>query len=295
MCQQMNLSKENLSKENLSKENLTEGFTHGGIFHADDVFATALLKILNPDIRVSRGFAVPKDFTGIVYDIGGGKYDHHQKDSRVRPNGVPYAAFGLLWEQFGRELLSEEDARNFDEVFIQPIDQSDNTGEENMISCLIADRLPTWQETPGHMDETFWEAVGFAQTILERRFRQIKADRDAYEIVFRKASQCTDAILHLEPVVPWKEALQSHDKDILYVIYPSIRGGYNVQAVPDRKDKNALRHPFPQSWRGAGSQELRNMTGINDLTFCHMSGFLCATETLEGAYSTAKLAIQADP
>ena len=81
--------------KNKFKEFFKEGFTHGGLFHADDVFATALLKILNPDIQISRGFSVPENFSGIVYDIGDGKYDHHQKKSRVRENGVAYAAFGL--------------------------------------------------------------------------------------------------------------------------------------------------------------------------------------------------------
>ena len=36
------------------------GFTHAGKFHADDVFATALLQILRPDIRITRGFVVPE-------------------------------------------------------------------------------------------------------------------------------------------------------------------------------------------------------------------------------------------
>ena len=49
-----------------------KGFTHGGKFHADDVFSTALLQILRPDIQVTRGFVVPDDFDGIVYDVGGG-------------------------------------------------------------------------------------------------------------------------------------------------------------------------------------------------------------------------------
>ena len=35
------------------------GFTHAGKFHADDVFATALLQILRPDIKITRGFVVP--------------------------------------------------------------------------------------------------------------------------------------------------------------------------------------------------------------------------------------------
>ena len=43
-----------------------KGFTHGGKFHADDVFSTALLQILRPDIQIIRGFTVPDDFDGIV-------------------------------------------------------------------------------------------------------------------------------------------------------------------------------------------------------------------------------------
>ena len=74
------------------------GFTHAGKFHADDVFATALLQILRPDIKITRGFVVPDDFDGIVYDIGFGMFDHHQEPRETRPNGIPYAAFGLLWQ-----------------------------------------------------------------------------------------------------------------------------------------------------------------------------------------------------
>ena len=48
------------------------GFTHGSKFHSDDVFATAFLKIINPGIEIIRGFEVPEDFDGIVYDIGRG-------------------------------------------------------------------------------------------------------------------------------------------------------------------------------------------------------------------------------
>ena len=48
------------------------GFTHGSKFHSDDVFATAFLKILNPGIEITRGFEVPENFDGIVYDIGRG-------------------------------------------------------------------------------------------------------------------------------------------------------------------------------------------------------------------------------
>jgi len=103
-----------------------KGFTHGGKFHADDVFSTALLQIVRPDIQVTRGFVVPDDFDGIVYDVGGGMFDHHQEPRETRPNGVPYAAFGLLWQVLGAQLVGEHQARLLDENFIQPLDLNDN-------------------------------------------------------------------------------------------------------------------------------------------------------------------------
>lgn len=76
------------------------GFTHAGKFHADDVFATALLQIIRPDIRITRGFVVPDDFDGIVYDIGFGMFDHHQEPREYRANGIPMrpsACCGGYW------------------------------------------------------------------------------------------------------------------------------------------------------------------------------------------------------
>ena len=43
---------------------------------------------------------------------------------------MPYAAFGLLWEQLGAGILGEELAQTFDEAFVQPLDNNDNTGEK---------------------------------------------------------------------------------------------------------------------------------------------------------------------
>ena len=113
-----------------------KAMTHGGKFHADDVFSGALLTILNPEIQIQRAFQVPEGYTGLVFDLGWGRFDHHQNGAPVRENGVPYAAFGLLWREFGEEFLlrhcsKEDTAREFarfDEQFVQPLDLDDNTG-----------------------------------------------------------------------------------------------------------------------------------------------------------------------
>lgn len=127
-----------------------KGFTHGGKFHADDVFATALLMIVRPDIKVTRGFVVPDGFDGIVYDVGCGMFDHHQEPRESRPNGVPYAAFGLLWRVLGAQLVGAHQARLLDENFVQPLDLNDNTGEQNswpmpsaaLTPCGIPAKIP---------------------------------------------------------------------------------------------------------------------------------------------------------
>ena len=52
-------------------------FTHGGKFHADDVFSSALLLYFNPEITITRGNKVPEDFKGIIGESGRGRDDRH--------------------------------------------------------------------------------------------------------------------------------------------------------------------------------------------------------------------------
>ena len=141
--------------EQIQKEHAA-AFTHGGKFHADDVFSAALLLHFNPQLTIQRGNRVPEDFAGIVFDIGRGEYDHHQKDSRIRENQVPYAAFGLLWEALGTEILSPEMAAQFDEKFVQPLDLNDNTGEKNELASMIGMFNPVWDDNSGS-DAAFLE------------------------------------------------------------------------------------------------------------------------------------------
>lgn len=273
--------------------NYDKAFTHGGIFHADDVFSAALLRMMNPDIFIERGNQVPDGYDGLVFDIGGGAFDHHQEDRRVRKNGIPFAAFGLLWEKYGENFLeSEEDRTDFDEKFVQKLDESDNTGEPNMIAECVAEFNPDWLEPDCNRDERFFEAVEFAQAILERKFKQIQAKRQAYTVVQGYLEKSRDGIMIMDRAVPWKKALKN--TDIYYVIFPSIRGGYMVQAVPQDESESGreLKKPLPEKWRGKTAEELAELTGIAGFTFCHLSGFICAVKELDEAVRVAELTMK---
>lgn len=57
--------------EQIKKPN-AKAFTHSGKFHADDVFSSALLLYLNPQITITRGNRVPEDYDGIVFILAEG-------------------------------------------------------------------------------------------------------------------------------------------------------------------------------------------------------------------------------
>lgn len=271
------------------KKKDARSFTHGGKFHADDVFSAALLFYINPEITILRGNRVPDDFDGIVFDIGRGAYDHHQRDSRVRENGVPYAAFGLLWEAVGAEILGEELAEEFDEAFVQPLDHNDNTGEKNELATLIGNFNPTWDAQGGN-DEAFFQAVSVAGLILENKFERYRgnerADRRVEEILEEHRQAVTSGkrdsedakILILPEFVPCQKRLS--ETEIAFVIFPSNRGGYCIQ--PQKKEYSMnYKCSFPSSWLGLEGEELSLVTGLKSAAFCHKGGFLMTCGTLE--------------
>ena len=85
--------------------------THSGTMHADEVFATAFLDLYIKDIKVFRTNTIDESIINdntLIYDIGRGSYDHHQEDAKKRENGITYCAFGLLWQDFGRDFLKKD-------------------------------------------------------------------------------------------------------------------------------------------------------------------------------------------
>lgn len=268
-------------------------FTHSGKFHADDVFSSALLLYLNPEITITRGNKVPDDFDGIVFDIGRGRYDHHQKDSRIRENGIPYAAFGLLWEDLGCEILGDELAEKFDEAFVQPLDNNDNTGEKNELASLIGSFNPSWDENGG-TDEAFFRAVSVAGMILENKFARYlgneRADKRIEEVLETRDQTGDSRILVLPEFIPCQKRLS--ETEVAFVIFPSNRGGYCIQ--PQKKEYSLnYKCSFPSEWLGLENEELQKETGLSSATFCHKGGFLMSVGDLSDAIRACQISLDA--
>lgn len=277
------------------------GITHAGVFHADDVFSAALLRMMYPAISFERVQKVPADVPEdtIVFDIGFGKYDHHQKDAKVRDNGIKYAAFGLLWQDFGKFFVSEENVSVFDANFVQSIDATDNGGEMNAMYQAVASFNPNWDDNFQDMDDAFYDAVDFAEDILHREILRMKSVDQANDAV-RKAYLSSEKlssdpednaspgdIVVLKNYMPWQNVLCPLNTK--FVIFPSARGGYSSQAVPYIAGGRDLKVPFPEEWAGAPRETLQAV--VPGMTFCHPGRFLISTEDLDSAINACKKAL----
>ena len=279
--------------------------THGGVFHGDEVMATAILSAIGP-VALNRTFRVPEDTKAFVYDIGGGKYDHHQRDGNgARENGVPYSSAGLIWRDFGHKLVSCDQAWTVvDQELIQGIDAVDNgvlpgvdyPAKPASVSNLISGFNPDW-DSEQKPDDAFIEAVSFAQGVLARAISSAESKARAKALVDAAIEASEGQIIALPQFAPWQEyVLTSEDPkatEALYVVFPSNRGGYNVQAIPDAIGSFGNRKPLPEAWRGVPANDLQAVSGVADANFCHKGGFIGGADSLDGALAMARKAIEA--
>ncbi len=288
--------------------------THGGKFHADEVMATVILMKVFGNITVSRTFIVPEDLKEdvIVYDIGFGQYDHHQKGGNgARENEVPYAACGLIWKKFGKKIVADTSNPNLvwnliDKDLIQGIDACDNgvmpkadfAAQTMNLSSIISGFNPNW-DSKEDSDIAFAKAVKFAEVVFDNTLASAISKANAQQIVEDAIEkvQVEEHIMVLDRFVPWQEYVFSSKNpkasEILFVIFPSNRGGYNWQCVPDGLGSFEQRKSVPEDWKGLRGADIQRVTGINTATFCHPAGFIGGAETFADAFALAKIAVEA--
>lgn len=266
--------------------------THAGKHHADDICASAMLRICGNLVkRFERDQVIPFSYT--QFDIGHGKYDHHQMDAKVRENGIPYSSFGLLYEDFGADMLriclpgfTQEQLDLLYVIFetnvVQLIDAQDNgvqldSPRYNWVAPMMysLDQL--------NDDDVLSE--GLKSVIL-----MVSKELSYYEAkVLVDAPRENPNILILETGLGWKKAVlefnnsvEDSDK-ILYVVLPSSAPTQvTLQAVNATDEGYELLKPLPTSWLDVYPKGCK---------FVHKNLFMASFNTFEEAISAAKSCI----
>lgn len=130
--------------------------------------------------------------------------------------------------------------------------------------------------------------MDFAQVILQKRLDGLFAVRRAAALTAEALARMEDGIVILPRFAPWKSVLSSSPAE--FVVYPSQRGGWTAQAVPEDGGGGTLKTPFPAEWTGCPEETLPAVSGVPELTFCHNGRFLIAAQTRDGAVAACRAA-----
>jgi hypothetical protein len=156
------------------------------------------------------------------------------------------------------------------------------TAEELGLSLYSLSCGLCWELRLSDDDSTVREK---AKDMIKKQIDTANAVNRADDKVREAYRQSKDGIVVLPCYLPWKNGL--YRSEALFVVYPSQRGGWSAQCVPDRKTKRS-KLPFPQSWAGQPPEVIAQKSGMQGITFCHASRFLISTDTRETAIAACR-------
>lgn len=240
---------------------------------------------------------------------------------------------GLVYKHYGLEIIAKEihlDKGHPDayklfvavyKSFIEAIDAIDNgVGQYDVdippnyvnntsLSSRIGRLNLDWTDPDQSVErenEAFQRAMSLAgNEFVESIHFHAKSWLPARSVVMdclatRKDVDSSGEIILLPKPCPWKlhifelEEEMKIDPSIKYVIYQDDRSSnWRVQAVAVSPDKYQSRKPLLSHWRGLTGEELCEVAAIPECIFVHMSGFIGANRSYEGALTMAKASLMA--
>ena len=95
-----------------------------------------------------------------------------------------------------------------------------------------------------------------------------------------------DKFIILNTYIPYEESLLNNEKanNLLFVAFPSNRGGYAIKTIPKSLEDKTARLDFPEEWAGLDEKKLQEVSGIKGLRFCHVGRFIVSCEDLDSVY-----------
>lgn len=304
--------------------NITRLITHDGMFHADEVLATVVLRTIFDQAELIRtrdpqilGTAGEES---VLYDVGGAydpdrnRFDHHQPGAPTRRDGSPYSAFGLVWDRYGAEYLEligvDADLipgvqEGVDRSIVIGIDLLDNGALDPSslgpaagltLPSLLMDLNPPYDAPDGAERAWFDVALRLAGDVLISRAKglesALRARREVLDAIERSGAS---PVLELPRGAPFRAAIEEAGADhILLVVHPR-KTDWVVSTVSVEEGSYTRRLDLPEGWAGLEGAALAARSGVPDAVFCHRSRFMAVAGTREGALRMAELALEPDP
>lgn len=284
--------------------NINTVVVHNGLFHADDTLTIAMLRTINPEIKVIRTrdpeiiAAHQNKSTSIVADVGLGEYDHHQKDAKVREDGHKYAAAGLVYNDIKEKLFPDnpELQKQFEDIVIKPVEHADNgeldlEEDRNPITRYVKSCIPAWNST-GSLEDGLIKALSELTPMIEDIMgnkeilpaltyieeltdKQEKENERAYDEGIETMEKVYAEVENKQVIeLPHPGIPRSNlcEKDTIFTIYKTLSNQVNIQAVPPEAGS------FDQkiSIYKDAFDDFKDKMGADANIFVHPAGFLAS-------------------
>lgn len=270
--------------------------THNGMFHADDVFAIALVKMMRlPGYRKVVRTRDPALMEGAEYviDVGckydGEKYfDHHQKEGcPTFADGQKKAACSLIWDRFGEEWLMTicRDVPMVEYVFekmhqfFRGISEWDNGTQHRGNVMNISEEIRMMnisQFDDDQQDKMFSIIVKQKLDVLLlmlRRYCTVFGEIAVLENAVKASEDEKPVLILPHGGLPISEVNTTGYTCFLY----GTKNGFNIQAIKDVQPDGSMKS------RALADESIRGLSNITlghtRVEFVHASGFFAAVST----------------
>lgn len=278
---------------------------HDGIFHADEVTASAFLVLfgLVEKDKILRSRDPAKlarcEFVcdvGGIYDPQKKLFDHHQADYQGDFSSAGMILLYLKEQKF----ITHDEYQLFNHSLIIGVDAHDNGKVSSEIgictfSHVIANYTPvTYAADAQEMNAHFFLALDFVighLSRLKKRHEYNMACRKIVSLAMARHQVC----LFFDNTLPWQEsffALDGKHHPALFVIMPAGEH-WKLRAIPpDNEHRMQVRCPLPEKWAGLLGDQLKKVSGISGAVFCHKGRFTSVWETKEDALLALKFILK---
>lgn len=276
--------------------------THNGTFHADEVFAIALLQIIYKNEHVEIIRSRDDNINADIYIDIGGKFDnivyfdHHFKkfyEFHDVDQKLPKASFGLIWDKYAPLLIDNQNIINKVKVMLViPIDAHDNNiklckyNESNYNAYTISNVISAFNKKDAdNEDAQFFKALEVAKTTIINCIDYVKEqfkDETVLKKIFDEQRELSDkSYVILDTHYNYSNAIK--DKKYSYIthlIFPE-EGKWRAICIKDNNSQT-LKAPFPEKWGGLFDQELERVSNIEGSIFCHKGLWIAVNQTKDG-------------
>lgn len=284
--------------------------THGnkegrGIHHADEIFGIAILKGYVPEFRDAR-IVRSRDpavlaTCDVRIDVGGkynpstGDFDHHQPGGAgVRPNRLPKAAAGIVFENYGVDICGEPMvAAIIDRRLIAPVDASDyrirlygRPRFRGVHAYSVSQVIAGFNGEHNGFNRALELAIHILGSEIRRGHKAINA---APVVLDAMKGQIDPRLLVLEEYCLWSAVLPMVAPRVELVIFP-LKGeseGWMMYAAPDPVNQYGSKILLPHEWAGKTGEALERASGIKGLVFCHNQRYALRASSQEALIKAA--------